>query len=170
MTKNEIIAILSAIEGAVQIDSAEYAIPAETVVHNGETIQTYVGVKVATKRAVATEKLPAFDIDEAVAKWNEKCNAKAQREAEKANKPKADPETVQARNIEMMTAINTALSAEDDEGNAVKLNADEIRESCGWGDTVSVQKIALLCRKMIEDGIVAKGKSEDGKRTVYYFA
>lgn len=168
MNKNEIIAILSNIEGAVQIDTAEWAIPADVVAVDGQPVQTYVGVKVTTKAYKPTKTRPAFELDEAVAKYTEKCEERAAKEAEKANKPKADPDAAKARNREMQVAIVGALSAEDAEGNAVVMNADEILTATGWGDSVSKQKIAMLMRPLVEDGTVVK--TEKDKRTAYRLA
>lgn len=82
--------------GAVQIGVGLWAVPGPTI----DGIQTYAKVSVTAANPIGTEKVPAFDLDEAVADWQDECEereakakekaeAKAKREAEKAAKTKA---------------------------------------------------------------------------------
>lgn len=79
---------LNEVEGLAKIGSSNYVIPVE---YNGETI--YCGIDLTAKNPKATEKTPAFDVDAAVAKYEEhvaemtaKAAARAAAKAEKLAK------------------------------------------------------------------------------------
>ena len=81
--------------GAVQIGAGLWAVPGPVL----DGIQTYAKVSITAANPIGTDKVPAFDLDEAVEDWKmeqeereakakEKAEAKAKREAEKAAKAK----------------------------------------------------------------------------------
>lgn len=75
---------------ATRIGSSEYAIP---------VVGGYVTITITAKNPTSTEKVPAFNLEAAVAKYNSKLAEKAEkaaaREAEKAAK-KAEKEAAKA--------------------------------------------------------------------------
>lgn len=162
MQKNELLSLIANLDGAVQIDTAEYVIPTgDTVNVDGEEVPTYLGVRVSAKRAVPTEKLPAFDLDNAVSAWQAKQEQRAKREAEKSSKPKRDDEAIRAKNLEQKRAILDVL------GEATEpMTAPSIIHACGWDGEVSTQKVGSLCRQLSEVGTVAIAKNDE-KLTVY---
>ena len=78
--------------GAIQIDSGVWAIP--SIDYEGNT--TYTKIAVTAANPIATDKVAAFDIDEAVAKYNDKLAESAakaeERKAKHDAKVKADAE------------------------------------------------------------------------------
>ena len=72
--------------GAIQIGASEYAIPVTSAIDVENAPQRYAKVAITACNPTGTEKVPAFDIDLAVEKWNAECAEKAQKAAEKARK------------------------------------------------------------------------------------
>ena len=68
--------------GAVQIDSGVWAIP--SIDYEGK--QTYAKVAVTAANPIATEKVAAFDLDDAVAKYQKKLAESAEKAAERKRK------------------------------------------------------------------------------------
>ena len=68
--------------GAVQIDSGVWAIP--SIDYEGK--QTYTKVAVTAANPIATEKVAAFDLDDAVAKYQKKLAESAEKAAERKRK------------------------------------------------------------------------------------
>ena len=71
---------------AVQIGASEFAIPVVPKVDNDGAPQRYAKVAITACNPTGTEKVPAFDLDAAVAKWEAE---KAEKAAEKAAKAEA---------------------------------------------------------------------------------
>lgn len=77
--------------GAVQIDTGVWAIPTGEV----DGLTTYAKVAVTAANPTGTEKVPAFDLDEAVADWQAECEereAKAKAKAEEKARKAAERE------------------------------------------------------------------------------
>ena len=74
---------------AVQIGASEYAIPVVPKVDNEGAPQRYAKVTITACNPTGTEKVPAFDLDTAVAKWEAEKAEKAEKAAEKAAKAEA---------------------------------------------------------------------------------
>lgn len=68
--------------GAVQIDSGVWAIP--SIDYEGK--QTYTKVAVTAANPIATEKVTAFNLDDAVAKYQKKLAESAEKAAERKRK------------------------------------------------------------------------------------
>lgn len=68
--------------GAVQIDSGVWAIP--SIDYEGK--QTYAKVAVTAANPIATEKVAAFDLDDAVEKYQAKLAESAEKAAERKRK------------------------------------------------------------------------------------
>lgn len=81
--KNDVVSRLNLEDlGAIQIGVGLWAIPSIEIDGN----VSYAKVAVSAANPTGTEKVPAFDIDLAVEKWNAECAEKAQKAAEKARK------------------------------------------------------------------------------------
>ena len=89
-------------EGARQIGASTFALPTEV-----DGVTCWVKVAFTCASPIATDKVPAFDIDLAVEKWNAECAEKAQKAAEKARKAEekraADAERRAKREAEKAT-------------------------------------------------------------------
>ena len=72
--------------GAIQIGASEYAIPVTSAIDVANAPQRYAKIAISACNPTGAEKVPAFDIDLAVEKWNAECAEKAQKAAEKARK------------------------------------------------------------------------------------
>ena len=91
-TKADVVAKLPLDEiGAVQIGAGLWAVPGPVL----DGIQTYAKVSITAANPIGTDKVPAFDLDEAVEDWKmeqeereAKAKEKAKREAEKTAKAK----------------------------------------------------------------------------------
>ena len=68
--------------GGIQIDSSMWALPAGEL--DGKTV--YAKVAVTATNVIGTEKVPAFDIDEAVDKFDAKKAESAEKAAERQRK------------------------------------------------------------------------------------
>ena len=92
---------------AVQIGASEYAIPVTSAIDVENAPQRYAKIAISACNPTGTEKVPAFDIDLAVEKWNAECAEKAQKAAEKARKAEekraADAERRAKREAEKAT-------------------------------------------------------------------
>ena len=92
-TKADVVAKLPLEEiGAVQIGVGLWAVPGPVI----DGIQTYAKVSVTAANPIGTEKVPAFDLDEAVEKFREKVTESeakaAERKAKHDERVKADQE------------------------------------------------------------------------------
>ena len=91
-TKADVVAKLPLEEiGAVQIGAGLWAVPGPVI----DGIQTYAKVSVIAANPIGTEKVPAFDLDEAVADWQAECeerDAKAKAKAEEKARKAAERE------------------------------------------------------------------------------
>lgn len=93
MTKTEIRAnakeiivehVLNAIPNLTKIDDYTYAICVGTAEDNGNPV--YAKIDISAPNWYSTKTSPAFDLDDAVAKYEAKCEERAQKEAEREAK------------------------------------------------------------------------------------
>lgn len=82
-TKTDVVAKLPLEEiGAVQIGTGLWAVPGPMI----DGIQTYAKVSVTAANPISTEKVPAFDLDEAVEKYRAELAESAAKAAERKRK------------------------------------------------------------------------------------
>ena len=82
-TKADVVAKLPLEEiGAVQIGAGLWAVPGPMI----DGIQTYAKVSVTAANPISTEKVPAFDLDEAVEKYRAELAESAAKAAERKRK------------------------------------------------------------------------------------
>lgn len=157
MTMNEIMnAIITAFPQVdfIQIDNNEF------VYYTGEVfdgVQQYHSIKFGTKATKDTKTHKAFDLDNAIEKYNEK-KTKA---AERAAKPKsARTKEITPEQAVLVADVREVLSSQSS-----GMNAQEIAEviNTNRDEPVTWQKISSILKKFAEDGTCTTGE-RDSKR------
>ena len=143
----------------IQIDNNEFVYSDGVII---DDVRRYLSIKFGTKATKDTKTHKAFDLDNAIEKYNEK-KSKA---AERAAKPKA------AR-VKEITPEQAALVADVREvlsSQASGMNAQEIAEiiNANRDEPVTWQKVSSILKKFATDGICTTDE-RDGKR-VYTLA
>ena len=156
MTMNEIMnAITTAFPQVdfIQIDNNEFVYAGEVV----DGVQQYHSIKFGTKATKDTKTHKAFDLDNAIEKYDEK-KSKA---AERAAKPKAARvKEISPEQAALVADVREVLSAQ-----ASGMNAQEIAEviNANRDERVTWQKVSSILKKFAEDGTCTTGE-RDGKR------
>lgn len=162
MTMNE---IMNAITAAfpqvdfIQIDNNEFVYSDGVII---DDVRRYLSIKFGTKATKDTKTHKAFDLDNAVEKYNEK-KSKA---AERAAKPKAARvKEISPEQAALVADVREVLSSQ-----ASGMNAQEIAEviNANRDEPVTWQKISSILKKFATDGICTTDE-RDGKR-VYTLA
>ena len=162
MTMNE---IMNAITAAfpqvdfIQIDNNEF-VYSDGVIIDG--VRRYRSIKFGTKATKDTKTHKAFDLDNAVEKYDEK-KSKA---AERAAKPKAArTKEITPEQAALVADVREVLSSQ-----ASGMNAQEVAEviNANRDEPVTCQKVSSILKKFATDGICATDE-RDGKR-VYTLA
>lgn len=158
MTMNEIMnAITTAFPQVdfIQIDNNEFVYAGEVV----DGVQQYHSIKFGTKATKDTKTHKAFDLDNAVEKYDEK-KSKA---AERAAKPKAArTKEVTPEQAALVADVREALSASLEGLNAQDI-ASIVNAGREEGKEVSWQKVSSILKKFASDGTCTTGE-RDGKR------
>ena len=158
MTMNEIMnAITTAFPQVdfIQIDNNEFVYAGEVV----DGVQQYHSIKFGTKATKDTKTHKAFNLSEAIEKYEEQ-KLKA---VERANKPKgnkkAEPTAEQAALVcEVREALSASLEGLNAQDIASIVNAGREEEK-----EVSWQKVSSILKKFASDGTCTTGE-KDGKR------
>ena len=156
MTMNEIMnAIITAFPQIdfIQIDNNEFVYAGEVV----DGVQQYHSIKFGTKATKDTKTHKAFDLNNAIEKYNEK-KAKA---AERAAKPKsARTKEITPEQAALVADVREVLSSQ-----ASGMNAQEIAEviNANRDEPVTWQKVSSILKKFAEDGTCTTGE-RDNKR------
>ena len=156
MTMNEIMnAIIAAFPQVdfIQIDNNEFVYAGEVI----DGVQQYHSIKFGTKSTKDTKTHKAFDLDNAVEKYDEK-KSKA---AERAAKPKAArTKEITPEQAALVADVREVLSSQ-----ASGMNAQEIAEviNANRDEPVTWQKVSSILKKFATDGICTTDE-RDGKR------
>lgn len=162
MTMNEIMnAITTAFPQVdfIQIDNNEFVYYDGVII---DDVQQYHSIKFGTKATKDTKTHKAFDLDNAIEKYNEK-KSKA---AERAAKPKtARVKEITPEQAALVADVREVLSSQ-----ASGMNAQEIAEviNANRDEPVTWQKVSSILKKFATDGICTTDE-RDGKR-VYTLA
>ena len=143
-----------------QIGNGEYVYTDGSKTEDGVTI--YNSIKFGTKATKDTKTHKAFDLDNAVEKYDEK-KSKA---AERAAKPKAARvKEISPEQAALVADVREVLSSQ-----ASGMNAQEIAEviNANRDEPVTWQKVSSILKKFASDGICTTDE-RDGKR-VYALA
>ena len=142
----------------IQIDNNEFVYAGEVV----DGVHQYHSIKFGTKATKDTKTHKAFDLDNAIEKYNEK-KSKA---AERAAKPKAArTKEISPEQAALVADVREVLSSQ-----ASGMNAQEIAETINTNrdEPVTWQKVSSILKKFATDGICTTDE-RDGKR-VYTLA
>ena len=158
MTMNEIMnAITTAFPQVdfIQIDNNEFVYTGEVV----DGVQQYHSIKFGTKATKDTKTHKAFNLSEAIEKYEEQ-KLKA---VERANKPKGSKKSEPtAEQTALVCEVREALSA-----SLEGLNAQDVASIVNAGreeeKEVSWQKVSSILKKFASDGTCTTGE-KDGKR------
>lgn len=162
MTMNEIMNAITTTFPQVdfiQIDNNEF-VYSDGVIIDG--VRQYRSIKFGTKATKGTKTHKAFDLDNAVEKYDEK-KSKA---AERAAKPKAArTKEITPEQAALVADVREVLSSQ-----ASGMNAQEIAEviNANRDEPVTWQKVSSILKKLATDGICTTDE-RDGKR-VYTLA
>lgn len=157
MTMNEIMnAITTAFPQVdfIQIDNNEF-VYSDGVIIDG--VRQYRSIKFGTKATKDTKTHKAFDLDNAIEKYNEKKN----KAAERAAKPKAArTKEITPEQAALVADVREVLSSQ-----ASGMNAQEIAEviNANRDEPVTWQKVSSILKKFATDGICTTDE-RDGKR------
>ena len=163
MTTNEIMNTITSSFSSFtfyQIGNGEYVYTDGSKTEDGVTI--YNSIKFGTKATKDTKTHKAFDLDNAIEKYDEK-KSKA---AERAAKPKAArTKEITPEQAALVADVREVLSAQ-----ASGMNAQEIAEviNANRDEPVTWQKVSSILKKFATDGICTTDE-RDGKR-VYALA
>ena len=163
MTTNEIMNTITSCFSSFtfyQIGNGEYVYTDGSKTEDGVTI--YNSIKFGTKATKDTKTHKAFDLDNAIEKYNEK-KSKA---AERAAKPKtARTKEISPEQAALVADVREVLSSQ-----ASGMNAQEIAEviNANRDERVTWQKVSSILKKFATDGICTTDE-RDGKR-VYTLA
>ena len=162
MTMNEIMNAITTTfpqVNFIQIDNNEF-VYSDGVIIDG--VRRYHSIKFGTKAIKDTKTHKAFDLDNAVEKYDEK-KSKA---AERAAKPKAArTKEITPEQAALVADVREVLSSQ-----ASGMNAQEIAETINANrdEPVTWQKVSSILKKFATDGICTTDE-RDGKR-VYTLA
>lgn len=143
----------------IQIDNNEFVYYDGVII---DDVPQYHSIKFGTKATKDTKTHKAFDLDNAIEKYNEK-KSKA---AERAAKPKtARVKEITPEQAALVADVREVLSAQ-----ASGMNAQEIAEviNANRDEPVTWQKVSSILKKFATDGICTTDE-RDGKR-VYTLA
>ena len=143
----------------IQIDNNEFVYYDGVII---DDVPQYHSIKFGTKATKDTKTHKAFDLDNAIEKYNEKKN----KAAERAAKPKtARVKEITPEQAALIADVREVLSAQ-----ASGMNAQEIAEviNANRDEPVTWQKVSSILKKFATDGICTTDE-RDGKR-VYTLA
>ena len=143
----------------IQIDNNEFVYYDGVII---DDVPQYHSIKFGTKATKDTKTHKAFDLDNAIEKYNEKKN----KAAERAAKPKtARVKEISPEQAALVADVREVLSAQ-----ASGMNAQEIAEviNANRDEPVTWQKVSSILKKFATDGICTTDE-RDGKR-VYTLA
>lgn len=143
----------------IQIDNNEFVYYDGVII---DDVPQYHSIKFGTKATKDTKTHKAFDLDNAIEKYNEKKN----KAAERAAKPKtARVKEITPEQAALVADVREVLSAQ-----ASGMNAQEIAEviNANRDEPVTWQKVSSILKKFATDGICTTDE-RDGKR-VYTLA
>ena len=143
----------------IQIDNNEFVYYDGVII---DDVPQYHSIKFGTKATKDTKTHKAFDLDNAIEKYNEKKN----KAAERAAKPKtARVKEITPEQAALVADVREVLSAQ-----AYGMNAQEIAEviNANRDEPVTWQKVSSILKKFATDGICTTDE-RDGKR-VYTLA